>query len=63
MGYQLASIIAGGPAPLIATWLFGIYHTGMSIAIYMAVCCVITVIATALLKDYTGKDIGDEYDA
>jgi len=22
MGYQLSSIIAGGPAPLIATWLF-----------------------------------------
>src|SRR5215471_2525626 len=23
LGYQLASVIAGGPAPLIATWLFG----------------------------------------
>ena len=22
LGYQLASVIAGGPAPLIATWLF-----------------------------------------
>ena len=48
---------------MIATWLFGIYHSGLSIAIYMAVCCAITVIATALLKDYTGKDIGEEYDA
>ncbi len=27
LGYQLASIIAGGPAPLIATWLFGTYHS------------------------------------
>ena len=27
MGYQLASIIAGGPAPLIATALFAAYHT------------------------------------
>ena len=27
LGYQLASIIAGGPAPLIATWLFATYHT------------------------------------
>jgi MFS family permease len=62
MGYQLASIIAGGPAPLIATWLYGTYRTGMSIAIYMALCCVVTVIATALLKDYTGKDIAEEYD-
>jgi MFS family permease len=28
LGYQLASIIAGGPAPLIATWLLATYHTG-----------------------------------
>ena len=27
LGYQLASIIAGGPAPLIAAWLFGTYHS------------------------------------
>src|SRR6201992_3809470 len=26
LGYQLASIIAGGPAPLIAAWLFATYH-------------------------------------
>src|SRR5262249_48241552 len=25
LGYQLASVIAGGPAPLIATWLFAHY--------------------------------------
>jgi hypothetical protein len=29
----------------------------------MAVCCIVTVIATALLKDYPGKDIAEEYDA
>ena len=29
LGYQLASIIAGGPAPLIATWLYGTYHSAM----------------------------------
>ena len=62
LGYQLASIIAGGPAPLIATGLFGIYHSSLSIALYMALCCIVTVIATALLKDYTGKDIDEEYD-
>src|SRR5215510_4196174 len=26
LGYQLASVIAGGPAPLIAAWLFSQYH-------------------------------------
>jgi len=28
LGYQLASVIAGGPAPLIATALFARYHAG-----------------------------------
>ena len=63
LGYQLASIIAGGPAPLIATWLFGTYHSTSAIAIYIAVCAVITLVATALMTDYTGKDISGEYNA
>jgi metabolite-proton symporter len=61
LGYQLASIIAGGPAPLIATWLFGTYHSSFPIAIYIAVCALITLIATAMMTDYTGKDISGEY--
>jgi metabolite-proton symporter len=61
LGYQLASIIAGGPAPLIATWLFGTYHSSFAIAIYIAICAIITLVATALMTDYTGKDISGEY--
>jgi metabolite-proton symporter len=63
LGYQLASIIAGGPAPLIATALFAAYQSGYAIAIYIAVCAVVSLIATALMPDYTGKDISMEYDA
>jgi MFS family permease len=62
LGYQLASIIAGGPAPFIATWLFGIYGSGYAIAGYIAVCAVISLIAAAMMPDYTGKDISAEYD-
>lgn len=61
LGYQLASVIAGGPAPLIATWLYGTYHSATAIAIYIAVCAVITLAATALMTDYTGRDISGEY--
>src|SRR5438552_1080926 len=61
LGYQLASIIAGGPAPLIATWLFGAYHTPYAIAAYIAICAVISLSAAALMKDYTGKSIEAEY--
>jgi MFS family permease len=63
LGYQLASLVAGGPAPLIATWLFSIYHSGYAISIYIAVCAVISLISAAMMPDYTGKDISAEYDA
>ncbi|MGB8047935.1 MAG: MFS transporter, partial [Pseudolabrys sp.] len=62
LGYQLASIIAGGPAPLIATALFARYHTGYAISIYIAVCAVVSLISTAMMPDYTGQDISREYD-
>src|SRR5437764_846318 len=61
LGYQLPSIIAGGPAPLIATWLYGTYHSAFAIAIYIAACAVITLVATALMTDYTRRDISGEY--
>jgi metabolite-proton symporter len=63
LGYQLASIIAGGPAPLIAAWLFQTYQTGYAIAIYIAACALISLISAALMPDYTGQDISAEYDA
>jgi MFS family permease len=61
LGYQLASIIAGGPSPFIATWLFATFHTSLPIAIYIALCAVIGIVSTSLLTDYTGKDISAEY--
>jgi hypothetical protein len=57
LGDRLASVIAGVPAPLITTRLYGAYHSASAIAIYVAICAVITPVATALMTDYTGKDI------
>jgi len=62
LGYQLASVIAGGPAPLIATALFAAYHSGYAIAVYIALCAVVSLVSAALMPDYTGKDIALEYD-
>ena len=59
LGYQLASVIAGGPAPLIAAWLFGTWQTPYAIALYIAACAVISVAATALMTDFTGKKIDE----
>jgi MFS family permease len=62
IGCQLASIIAGGPAPLIATALFASYKSGTPIAIYILICAIVSITATAFLKDYTGRDVSAEYD-
>ena len=60
LGYQLSSLVAGGPAPLIAAWLLGRYHSGTAIAAYILACSVVTLISTAFLDDYTNKDIKAE---
>ena len=61
LGYQLASVIAGGPAPLIATWLFSRYGSGYAIAGFIFACGAISVAAATMLKDYTNRDISEEY--
>ncbi|MBV8089430.1 MAG: MFS transporter, partial [Alphaproteobacteria bacterium] len=61
IGYQLASVIAGGPAPLIATALLAATGSGYVIAGYIAICAVVSIIATALLPDYTNRDISQEH--
>jgi len=60
LGYQLASLVAGGPSPLIATALFASFKSGYAIAIYIAVCAVISFVSAAMMPDYTGKDISAE---
>jgi MFS family permease len=62
LGYQLASVIAGGPAPLIATALFATYHSGYAISFYIAACAVVSLAAASFMPDYTGQDISMEYD-
>jgi MFS family permease len=50
LGYQLASITAGGPAPLIAVALYQRYQTSTAIATYVAICAVISLVCVGLLK-------------
>jgi MFS family permease len=62
LGYQLASILAGGPAPIIATALFAAYRSGYAIAIFISVCALVSLLATAFMPDHTGENISAEYD-
>jgi len=60
LGFHLASIVAGGPAPLIATALLAWTGSGYAIALYILVSAVISVAATVPLPDYTNRDISEE---
>ncbi len=60
LGYQLASVFAGGPAPLLATWLLHETGTPYSISIYIVIAAVITVICCLALADRSRADIEDD---
>ncbi|HLZ56585.1 MAG TPA: MFS transporter, partial [Ktedonosporobacter sp.] len=63
LGYQLASITAGGPAPIIATYIVAnsknLIGAGLPIytlvAGYIVFMALVSLISTAFLRDYTGK--------
>jgi metabolite-proton symporter len=60
LGYQLSSLIAGGPAPLIAASLMSRYHSSRPISLFILACAVISLIATAMLKDKSNQDISKD---
>jgi metabolite-proton symporter len=61
LGYQLASIVAGGPAPMIATWLLHTYGSSSAISAYIVFNAVVTLIALAFLKGRQEEEIVREY--
>jgi MFS family permease len=60
IGYQLASIFAGGPAPLIATALLGAYKSSQPIALYILACAVVSMVALLLMPERAHTDISVE---
>jgi MFS family permease len=60
IGFHLASVFAGGPAPLIATALLAATGSGYVIALYIMACALVSIVATAFLPDHTNRDISQE---
>jgi MFS family permease len=56
LGYQSASLIAGGPAPLLATWMLASFGW-TAISVYIIACVVLTLIAVAFLPDRSRADL------
>jgi MFS family permease len=59
LGYQLASVFAGGPAPLIATWLLHKTGTPYAISAYIVFAVVVTIACGLALPDRSRADIED----
>ncbi|MBX5451423.1 MFS transporter [Thermogemmatispora sp.] len=69
LGYQLASITAGGPAPILATWLVANTHTFLGagappytlIAVFIIFMAVVSFISTALIgRELAGQAAVEE---
>ncbi|HEV8679375.1 MAG TPA: MFS transporter [Stellaceae bacterium] len=60
LGFHLASITAGGPAPLIATALLAATGSGYAIAGYILFTVIVTIVSTIFLPDLTNRDISQE---
>jgi metabolite-proton symporter len=64
LGYQLASVIAGGPAPLIAAAILNATNSSTGISWYIIGCCVLSMIAlvlmpqTQLRREAAAEDVG-----
>ncbi|MEU8273338.1 MFS transporter [Microbispora bryophytorum] len=57
IGYQLASIAAGGVAPLIAVALLDAYGSSVPISVYVVAAAILTVIAVIASRETRDRDL------
>jgi hypothetical protein len=57
LAYQIAAIVGGGLAPIIATGLYAKYHSNLWISVYVASACALSLVWVMLLKDQSKTDL------
>ena len=57
IGYQLASIVAGGIAPLVAVYLYTTFDSGYAVAVYVALTAVVTIVAVGTYGETRMRDL------
>ncbi|WP_256103225.1 MFS transporter [Streptomyces sp. ODS05-4] len=57
MGSQLASIVAGALAPIIAVELLRDHGSGTPVALYLSAAAIVTTLTVAVLKETRGRDL------
>lgn len=60
VGYQLASILAGGLAPVVAVALYTGFGSGYAVAVYVTLASVITVLAVGTYSETKNRDLADD---
>ena len=61
IGFQLAAVFAGGPAPMIATALLAATGSGQVIALYIFGSAIVSIAATAFLPSNRDRDFARDY--
>ncbi|RKT85202.1 metabolite-proton symporter [Saccharopolyspora antimicrobica] len=61
IGYQLASIVAGSLAPIIATALLAGFGSAVPISIYVALCSLVTIIAVVRSPETHKRDLSADH--
>lgn len=51
IAYQVGAISGGGLAPIIASALYAHYHSNLSISLYIAAACALSLLCTGLLRE------------
>jgi metabolite-proton symporter len=61
VGYQLASVVAGGLAPIIAVALYTSFDSGYAVAVYVALSALLTIVAVASYGETRHRDLAEDH--
>ncbi|WP_147261011.1 MFS transporter [Pseudonocardia hierapolitana] len=61
VGYQLASVFAGGLAPIVAVALYTSFDSGYAVAVYVALSALLTLVAVASYGETRQRDLAQDH--
>jgi metabolite-proton symporter len=60
IGYQLASVVAGGLAPVVAVALYTAFDSGYAVSVYVELSAVVTIVAVATYGETRDRDLAED---
>jgi MFS family permease len=59
LAYQIAAIVGGGLAPIIATSLYARYHSNSWVSVYIASACALSLVCASMLRETHETDLDE----